>query len=207
MSRPLLITDCDEVLLHMVAHFDDWLEEDHDIDFAFETGSSPSALTDRRHRGDRWRRTGSGRCSTTSSAARCTARPWCPGRARGARPDRRSRRHRHSHQPRRRGASAGGSSNWRATASAMKSSATRAAKASGARHRRPSGDRRAPSSSTILPCTMRRSPNMRRMSGGCTWSPSLGLRRRCRGSRDAHARIDDWPTATDWILDKLSEKP
>jgi hypothetical protein len=22
----------------------------------------------------------------------------------------------------------------------------------------------------------------------------------------AHARIDDWPTATDWILDKLSEK-
>ena len=27
MSRPLLITDCDEVLLHMVAHFDAWLDE------------------------------------------------------------------------------------------------------------------------------------------------------------------------------------
>ena len=27
MSRPLLITDCDEVLLHMVAHFADWLDE------------------------------------------------------------------------------------------------------------------------------------------------------------------------------------
>jgi hypothetical protein len=23
----------------------------------------------------------------------------------------------------------------------------------------------------------------------------------------AHARIDDWPGATDWILDRLSEKP
>lgn len=27
MSRPLLITDCDEVLLHMIAHFRDWLAE------------------------------------------------------------------------------------------------------------------------------------------------------------------------------------
>ncbi|QHL89971.1 HAD family hydrolase [Sphingomonas changnyeongensis] len=34
MSRPLLITDCDEVLLHMVRHFGDWLGEAHDIDFA-----------------------------------------------------------------------------------------------------------------------------------------------------------------------------
>ena len=33
MSRPLLITDCDEVLLHMVSHFADWLDEAHDIDF------------------------------------------------------------------------------------------------------------------------------------------------------------------------------
>ena len=28
MSRPLLITDCDEVLLHMIAHFRDWLAEE-----------------------------------------------------------------------------------------------------------------------------------------------------------------------------------
>ncbi|TVV75642.1 HAD family hydrolase [Sphingomonas solaris] len=34
MSRPLLITDCDEVLLHMVSHFGDWLGEAHAIDFA-----------------------------------------------------------------------------------------------------------------------------------------------------------------------------
>ncbi len=47
-GRPLLITDCDEVLLHMVAHFQDWLDEAHDIDFAFETGDFAGALTDRR---------------------------------------------------------------------------------------------------------------------------------------------------------------
>lgn len=44
MSRPLLITDCDEVLLHMVAHFDDWLDEAHGIDFAFESGSFGDAM-------------------------------------------------------------------------------------------------------------------------------------------------------------------
>ncbi|GAA0270040.1 hypothetical protein GCM10009127_07590 [Alteraurantiacibacter aestuarii] len=33
MSRPLVITDCDEVLLHMVRHFRDWLGEQHGVDF------------------------------------------------------------------------------------------------------------------------------------------------------------------------------
>lgn len=33
MSRPLLISDCDEVLLHMMVHFRDWLDEAHDIAF------------------------------------------------------------------------------------------------------------------------------------------------------------------------------
>ena len=47
MSRPLLITDCDEVLLHMVSHFRDWLGEAHDVEFAFETGQFAEALTDR----------------------------------------------------------------------------------------------------------------------------------------------------------------
>lgn len=36
--RPLLITDCDEVLLHMVTHFRDWLGEHHAIDFAIGAG-------------------------------------------------------------------------------------------------------------------------------------------------------------------------
>lgn len=46
MSRPLLITDCDEVLLHMVSHFDAWLGEAHGIRFAFETGSFGEAMID-----------------------------------------------------------------------------------------------------------------------------------------------------------------
>ena len=47
LKRPLLITDCDEVLLHMVSHFDAWLGEAHDIRFAFETGSFSEAMTHR----------------------------------------------------------------------------------------------------------------------------------------------------------------
>ena len=36
MSRPLVVTDCDEVLLHMVRHFRDWLGEEHGIEFRLE---------------------------------------------------------------------------------------------------------------------------------------------------------------------------
>jgi hypothetical protein len=45
VNRPLLITDCDEVLLHMVSHFDAWLGEAHGIRFAFETGNFGEAMT------------------------------------------------------------------------------------------------------------------------------------------------------------------
>jgi len=45
VRRPLLITDCDEVLLHMVSHFDAWLGEAHGIRFAFETGSFGEAMS------------------------------------------------------------------------------------------------------------------------------------------------------------------
>lgn len=47
MSRPLLITDCDEVLLHMVAPFGAWLDEAHDIAFAMEQHDFVNALTRR----------------------------------------------------------------------------------------------------------------------------------------------------------------
>lgn len=56
MNRPLVVTDCDEVLLHMVRHFRDWLDEEHAIDFplgpqAFAEGmrrrGSSEDLTDR----------------------------------------------------------------------------------------------------------------------------------------------------------------
>lgn len=44
MSRPLLITDCDEVLLHMVSHFGDWLGEAHAIDFTPDGGDFSRAM-------------------------------------------------------------------------------------------------------------------------------------------------------------------
>jgi len=43
--RPLLITDCDEVLLHMVRHFGVWLRERHDIAFAPDGGDFSTAMT------------------------------------------------------------------------------------------------------------------------------------------------------------------
>ncbi len=44
MSRPLLITDCDEVLLHMVVPFADWLDEAHHIHFDLDSGNFVDAL-------------------------------------------------------------------------------------------------------------------------------------------------------------------
>jgi len=46
MSRPLLVTDCDEVLLHMVSHFADWVAEAHDLTFNLETAGFRDALRD-----------------------------------------------------------------------------------------------------------------------------------------------------------------
>lgn len=48
MTRPLLITDCDEVLLHMLAHFTEWLDEAHAIHFDLDSGLFAEALSDRR---------------------------------------------------------------------------------------------------------------------------------------------------------------
>jgi hypothetical protein len=45
--RPLLITDCDEVLLHMVRHFRTWLDEAHSIDFALDAPDFHAALSRR----------------------------------------------------------------------------------------------------------------------------------------------------------------
>ena len=47
MSRPLLITDCDEVLLHMVSHFAEWLDEAHDLAFDLKAPGFRDALTTR----------------------------------------------------------------------------------------------------------------------------------------------------------------
>ncbi len=44
MSRPLLVSDCDEVLLHMVVPFAQWLDEDHDIAFDIASHDWATAL-------------------------------------------------------------------------------------------------------------------------------------------------------------------
>lgn len=45
MSRPLLISDCDEVLLHMVGHFAEWLDQEHGMHFNLEAASYHDAVT------------------------------------------------------------------------------------------------------------------------------------------------------------------
>ena len=45
--KPLLICDCDEVLLHMVRHFGTWLDEAHAIDFDLKGGSFENSMTRR----------------------------------------------------------------------------------------------------------------------------------------------------------------
>ncbi|WP_271078904.1 HAD family hydrolase [Aurantiacibacter sp. MUD61] len=47
MSRPLVITDCDEVLLHMVRHFSDWLDTEHDIAFSLNGNPFVQSMTRR----------------------------------------------------------------------------------------------------------------------------------------------------------------
>ncbi len=42
--RPLLITDCDEVLLHMVVPFAEWLDEAHHVHFDLDSGGFVNAL-------------------------------------------------------------------------------------------------------------------------------------------------------------------
>lgn len=44
MNRPLVITDCDEVLLRMVVHFRDWLDEEHDIELDLTRGFADGML-------------------------------------------------------------------------------------------------------------------------------------------------------------------
>lgn len=44
MSRPLLISDCDEVLLHMIGHFADWIDEAHDMSFALDAPGFRDAI-------------------------------------------------------------------------------------------------------------------------------------------------------------------
>lgn len=44
MARPLVISDCDEVLLHMVRHFRDWLDVEHGVTFSLEGRSFAQSM-------------------------------------------------------------------------------------------------------------------------------------------------------------------
>ena len=60
MTRPLVISDCDEVLLYMVAPFRDWLGEQHGVIFDMSGGDFISAMKHRDtgemvERADMWR--------------------------------------------------------------------------------------------------------------------------------------------------------
>ena len=46
MTRPLLVTDCDEVLLHMVSHFAQWVAEAHGLSFDLSAPGFRDALRD-----------------------------------------------------------------------------------------------------------------------------------------------------------------
>ena len=46
-GRPLLISDCDEVILHFVSHFAEWVEEAADLVFALDAPGFAGALTSR----------------------------------------------------------------------------------------------------------------------------------------------------------------
>ena len=52
MTRPLVISDCDEVLLHMIGPFSEWLGEQHGIDFSLAGNEFHKAMT-RRDTGER----------------------------------------------------------------------------------------------------------------------------------------------------------
>jgi hypothetical protein len=47
MNRPLLISDCDEVLLHMLTHFADWVDEAHGLSFALDASGFREAMRDK----------------------------------------------------------------------------------------------------------------------------------------------------------------
>jgi hypothetical protein len=47
MSRPLIVSDCDEVLLYMVSHFRDWLGEEQGIDFEMGGNNFARAMSHR----------------------------------------------------------------------------------------------------------------------------------------------------------------
>ncbi len=203
MKRPLLITDCDEVLLHMVSHFAEWLEAEQGVRFALETGRFSDAMTvigtgeplaldqawillDAFFRGEMHRQTlvpgaveALGRIGEVADIMILTnlgneAHPW------------------RVNQLAKHGIRHDVICNTGGKGAPVKKLA-----------------RRRPSAVFVDDLPMhhasvaRRAPNV--------WRLHMIAEPRVASavpmSEHAHARIDDWPGASDWILEKLSEKP
>ena len=79
LGRPLIVTDCDEVLLHMVAPFRDWLSDAHGIRFDMSGGDFTRAMT-RAGTGDQISPDGIWLISMRFSMTKCTVRRRLPGR-------------------------------------------------------------------------------------------------------------------------------
>ena len=203
MSRPLLITDCDEVLLHMVSHFADWLDEAHDVHFDLESGEFAGALTDRRtgetiepeqvwllldgfFRGEMHRQT------------------LVPGAAEALGENRRSGRHRHPHQPGRRGA-------WLAGRPAREPRHPSRSRVQPRRQGQPGEElveRHSPSAAVFIDDLAVHHASVAKHAPG-VWRLHMIAEPRLAAvtppAPDAHARIDHWPAVCEWILGKFEE--
>lgn len=204
MKRPLLITDCDEVLLHMVSHFAEWLEAEHGVRFELETGRWSEAmnviqtgeplaldqawiLLDAFFRGEMHRQTlvpgaveALGRIGEAADIVILTnlgneAHPW------------------RVEQLASHGIRHDVICNTGGKGTPVKQLLKK---------RRPSGAVFVDDLPMHHASVAKHAPKV--------WRLHMIAEPRVAGAvpmaEHAHARIDDWPTATDWILDKLSEK-
>ena len=203
MTRPLLICDCDEVLLHMVRHFGVWLRERHDIAFAHETGSF--AADDLRRWHARSSTSASGACSTSSFPPRWSARRLVPGAAEALAAIAETadiviltnlgdhcRDHRIDAARAR-------------TASTTASRPIAAARAIRSRGWSPNMAIRSRCSSTTSPCITNRSPSTRPQVHRLHLVAEPAWRRNVPPAPFAHARIDDWDAGA--RLDRRSASP
>ena len=202
MKRPLLITDCDEVLLHMVSHFAEWLEAEQGVRFALDTGRFSDAMTvvetgeplaldqawillDAFFRGEMHRQTlvpgaveALGRIAEVADIVILTnlgseAHPWRVDQL----------------------ASHGIRHDVICNSGGKGSPVKKLA-------------RRRPSAVFVDDLPMHHASVAKHAPG--VWRLHMIAEPRVASavpmSEHAHARIDDWPSATGWILDKLSEK-
>jgi hypothetical protein len=80
MARPLVISDCDEVLLHMIAPFRDWLAQTQDVTFTMNGNDFSRSM----HYADGSAVPGPrcGVCWAPSSTPKCIANRPLPARSR-----------------------------------------------------------------------------------------------------------------------------